>query len=255
MEEKVSSYKFPIRTFACDFSERATLPVMGNFVLEAASLHSNEGNFGHKQISKDNVTWVLSRLSIEMYEYSFCGENLTVQTWIEKVDQFFTQRCCRFTDSNGKVTGFARSIWVAMDIKTRRPLDIRKWRPDLANHVTDEIACPIEKYAIIFPVNKVEPVMNYKIRYMDIDINHHMNSIKYIEHTINIFDLSFFREKIIHRLDIVYLAEGLVKDKLELYMQDVSEEEYLIDFKKEGKSICRCRVVWTPIPPGNEVVQ
>ncbi|MDR3220095.1 MAG: acyl-[acyl-carrier-protein] thioesterase [Dysgonamonadaceae bacterium] len=249
MKEKVGSYKFTIRAFACDFDDRVAFPVIGNFVLEAASLHSNERNFGRKQISKDKVTWVLSRLSIEMYEYSFCEEVLTIQTWIEKADRFFMERCYRFTDNNDKVTGYARSIWIAMDTKTRRPVDIRQWRPDLADYVTDEIACPIEKYAIILPVNKVEPEMRFKIRNSDIDFNRHMNSIKYIEHAINVFDLSLFREKIIHRLDIVYLAEGLVKDKLELYKEDVSEDEYLIDTKKEGKSICRCRIAWTSNPP------
>jgi acyl-ACP thioesterase len=114
----------------------------------------------------------------------------------------------------------------------------------LSDYIDTEKECPIEKLNKIPSVDGVEASMGYSVRYSDIDINRHMNSIKYMEHAINVFDLSIFKEKYIHRFEIVYLAEGTFGDKLKLYKQSVSEDEFFVDTKKGEESICRIRIIW-----------
>lgn len=244
MLSKAGSFKFHIESYVCDFTGKATLPVMGNFILDAASIHAQQRGFGYEQISKDKVAWVLSRLSVEIAEYPGYDQDLTVETWIEDVSRYFTQRCFCFLDKNGLAIGYARSIWAAIDMDSRRPVDIPVWRPDLATYIDTGKKCPIEKLARIPPVEGIEPAMGYSVRYSDIDINKHMNSVKYIEHAINVFDLSVFRGKDIRKFEIVYLAEGLFGDKLKLYRQDISGNEQIIDTKKGAESICRIRIIW-----------
>jgi acyl-ACP thioesterase len=221
-----------------------TLPLIGNYILDAASAHAQQRGFGFDAIVKDNVAWVLSRLSIEMYEYPSHNETLTVETYVEGVERFFTQRCFRFINFENRVIGYARSIWAAIDMTTRRPIDILKWRPDLADYITNDIVCPVDRIEKIHSVEKNDPDMGYTVRYSDIDINKHISSIKYIEHIINIFDLQMFKNKKIKKFEIVYLVEGLFGNKLKLYLQQVSENEYIIDTKRESESICRSRIVW-----------
>ncbi|MCL1932582.1 MAG: thioesterase [Candidatus Azobacteroides sp.] len=244
MLPKIGSFKFHIESYVCDFTEKATLTVMSRFLLDAASIHAQQRGFGYEQISKDNVAWVLSRLSIQIEEYPDHNQDLTVETWIETVSRFFTQRCFCFIDQSGKIIGYARTIWAAIDMQTRRPIDIPAWRPDMLQYVEPEKQCPIEKMSKIPMVDGVDPHMGYTVRYSDIDINKHMNSAKYIEHAINIFDLSIFKEKFIRKFEIVFLAEGLFGDKLKLYMQNLSENEYIIDTKKGEESVCRSRIIW-----------
>ena len=86
--------------------------------------------------------------------------------------------------------------------------------------------------------------MGYSVRYSDIDINRHMNSIKYLEHTLNIFDLDIFKQKDIRKLEMVYLAEGIFGEKLKLYKQENNPDEFLIDTKRGEESICRSRIIW-----------
>jgi len=244
MLPKVGSFKFHIESYVCDFTGKATLPVIGNFILQAATIHAQERGFGYEAMTKSKAAWVLSRLSIEMKEYPEYDQDLIVETWVESVAKFFTQRCFSFIDSKGKIIGYARSIWAAIDLETRRPLDILAWRSDLVDFVDSEKKCPIGKLEKIPSVDETEPVMGYSVRYSDIDINKHMNSIKYIEHVINVFDLSVFREKLIHKFEMVYLQEGIFGDKLKLYKQDFSANEYVIDTKKGEESICRTRIIW-----------
>jgi acyl-ACP thioesterase len=220
------------------------LPVIGNFILHAATVHAQERGFGFDAMVQSNAAWVVSRLSIEMKEYPEHEQDLTVETWVESVDRFFTQRCFSFMNQKEEIIGYARSIWAAIDMQTRRPLEIPTWRPDLLDFVDSEKECPIDKIAKIPSIECIEPIMGYAVRYSDIDINKHMNSIKYIEHVINVFELAVFKQKIIRKFEIVYLQEGRFGDKLKLYKQDVLVNESIIDTKRCEESICRTRILW-----------
>jgi acyl-ACP thioesterase len=127
---------------------------------------------------------------------------------------------------------------------TRRPIDIPKWRPDMPDFIVPEAVCPIEKMEKIHSVDDVAPAMGYTVRYSDIDINKHLNSMKYIEYIVNVFDLQMFKENFICKFEIVFLAEGKYGDKLKLYRNDISENEFIIDTKRGEESICRSRVIW-----------
>ncbi|MDR0836251.1 MAG: acyl-[acyl-carrier-protein] thioesterase [Tannerella sp.] len=244
MLSKTGSFKFHIESYVCDFTGKATLPVMTSFILDTASIHAHQRGFGFEEISKDNVAWVLSRLSIEIYKYPVSNQDIRIETWIENVGKFFTQRCFRFIDDDEKTLGYARSIWAAIDMVTRRPIDIQKWRPDMLDYIVSDNECPIEKMEKIHPVTEGESVMGYTVRYSDIDINKHLNSMKYIEHVVNVFDLQMFKDNSIKRFEIVFLAEGMYGDKLKLYRHDVSEKEFIIDTQRGEESISRSRVVW-----------
>ncbi len=244
MLPKIGSFTFHIESYVCDFKGKAMLPVIGNFILQAATIHAQQRGFGYEAIRKDKAAWVLSRLSIEMYDYPGYDEDLTVETWIEDITKYFTQRCFRFIDQAGKTIGYARSIWAAIDMTTRLAIDLPAWRPDLAEYVDNTRECPVEKPAKIPGVDGQEATIGYSVRYSDMDINRHMNSIKYMEHTINVFDLELFRQKRIHRFEMVYLMEGMFGDKLKLYKVETNPDEFLIDTKHEGESICRSRILW-----------
>ncbi|MDR2843431.1 MAG: acyl-[acyl-carrier-protein] thioesterase [Candidatus Symbiothrix sp.] len=244
MLSKVGKFEFHIESYTCDFTGKLALPVIGNFILDAASNHANARGFGYEQISKDNVAWVLSKLSIEMLDYPGFDQNLTIETWVETVAHYVTQRCFRASDSKGNIIGYIRSVWAAINMETRRPINIATWHPDLAEYIAADMECPVENFAKIPAVTDVKQDASYSVSYSDIDINCHMNSIKYIEHALNIFDLSVFKEKYISRFEIVYLMEGVFGDELNLYKQDITGNESIIDTKKGEESVCRCRIVW-----------
>ena len=89
-----------------------------------------------------------------MIEYPAMSEPITLYTWVDEVGRLFTSRCFELVDGNGKTFGYARSIWAAIDVETRRPtlLDIEA----LGKYI-DERPCPIEKPGKIMSAeNKAE---------------------------------------------------------------------------------------------------
>ena len=120
--EKVGLFHFVAEPYLMDFRGRVTLPMIGNYLIHAASSHAGERGFGFNDMSERHTAWVLSRLAIEMKEYPTAFDKINLYTWIDEVGRLFTSRCFELADENGKTFGFARSIWAAIDVETRRPV-------------------------------------------------------------------------------------------------------------------------------------
>lgn len=243
MLSRTGLYKFHIESYLCDFKGNVRLPLIGNYLLDAATAHAQERGFGYEMMINNNYAWVLSRMAIEIYEYPQNEDILHIETWVDDVTRFFTQRNFRLKNKKGKIIGYSKTIWAAIDINTRRPIDILAWHPDLSNFIDHTIDCPIEKPCKILQTHNNASTL-YNVKYSDIDINKHMNSIRYMEHNIDLFDLNILDKKDIKRFEIMYLAESSFGDELVFYKQEVTPDEYLIETKKDGHSVCRSRIIW-----------
>ena len=100
------------------------------------------------------------------------------------------------------------------------------------------IALPIEKPGKIAAVENETEGVPYFIKYSDLDINGHLNSIKYMEHLLDLFDLDLFKTKDIKRFEIAYQSEGKYGMKLMLYKREADNGKYDMAICNEGKAIC-----------------
>lgn len=235
-ENKIGSYDFVAEPFHVDFTEKLTMGVLGNHLLNCAGIHAAERGFGIAELNENHYTWVLSRLAVEMEEMPRAYEKFSIRTWVENVYRLFTDRNFEIMNAAGKPIGYARSIWAMISMETRKPADL------LALHgggITDYICdkeCPIEKAGRV-KVNEAEPVARYTAKYGDIDLNGHVNSVKYIEHALNLFPLEMFREKSLRRFEVAYVAESYYGDTLCFYREQVGEGEYDIEIKKNDTEV------------------
>lgn len=239
---KTGEFHFITESYLLDFKGQTTIPMIGNYLLHAASVHAEERGFGYSDMNKRNAAWVLSRLAIEMKEYPRMSEQVTLYTWVEEVGKLFTNRSFELVNSEGKPLGYARSIWAAIDIETRRPtlLDVE----GLSAYLTDRPHPPIEKPGKIVPVENTAEGIPYRVKYSDLDVNGHLNSIKYMEHLLDLFDLELFKEKNISRFEITHQSEGKYGMELSLHSASMEPDKYNMAICHEGKAICRAAVSW-----------
>lgn len=241
---KIGSYKFVAEPFHVDFNGRLTMGVLGNHLLNCAGFHASDRGFGIATLNEDNYTWVLSRLAIELDEMPYQYEDFSVQTWVENVYRLFTDRNFAVIDKEGKKIGYARSVWAMINLNTRKPADLLTLHGgSIVDYVCDE-PCPIDKPSRI-KVVATEPVSTITAKYSDIDINGHVNSIRYIEHILDLFPIELYKAKHIRRFEMAYVAESYYGDRLSFFMEEVSENEYHIEVKKnEGEVVCRSKVLF-----------
>lgn len=243
-ENKIGTYSFVAEPFHVDFTGRLTMGVLGNHLLNCAGFHATERGFGIATLNESNYTWVLSRLAIELEEMPLQYESFSVQTWIENVYRLFTDRNFAILNKDGKPIGYARSIWAMISMDTRKPADLLSLHNGSIVDYICQKECPIEKPGRI-KVNQKELAGEVVTKYSDIDINGHVNSIRYIEHILDLFPLEIFREKRIRRFEMAYNAESYYGDTLAFYKEQVSENEYDTEVKKNGQEVVvRSKVIF-----------
>ncbi len=244
-DNKVGTYKFVAEPFHCDFTGKLTMSVLGNHLLNCAGFHAADRGFGIATLNENHYTWVLSRLAVELEEMPREYESFSIQTWVENVYRLFTDRNFAILDKEGNAVGYARSVWAMISMETRKPADLLTLHGgSITDYVCDK-DCPISKPGRI-KVTEKTPLVEYRTKYSDIDINGHVNSIKYIEHILDLFPIEVFKEKQVKRFEMAYVAESYYGDVLSFYREEVRENEYDIEVKKNGAEVVvRSKVIFT----------
>ena len=244
IDNKIGTYKFVAEPFHVDFTGRLTMGVLGNHLLNCAGFHASERGFGIAEINENHYTWVLSRLAIELEDMPRQYEDFSINTWIENVYRLFTDRNFELQDKNGKAIGYARSVWAMISMETRKPADLISLHGNNLGQYVSDRECPIDKPGRI-KVSVDAPVEEYQTRYSDIDINGHVNSIKYIEHILDLFPMDTFKEKQVKRFEMAYVAESYYGDVLSFYLEEKNENEYDIEVKKNNQEVVvRSKVIF-----------
>ncbi len=235
---KIDSFPILVEPFHVDFRGQLFMGVLCNHLLNAAGKHSGKRGWGITDLMQDHHTWVLSRIVVEMERMPMAGETITLSTWVESAIRLFTYRNFAIHDAQGKAIGYARSIWAMIDTQTRKPADLLTFRDGelLQWACTEEEApCPIAGFERM-KIKDAAEARKVDTHYSDVDINGHINSVKYIEHIIDLFDKDTLKPGI-RRLDIAYKTEAYWGDTLTLLAQQETDESTLVEVRKPGGDV------------------
>lgn len=236
MCSKIERSEFKVYPFHTDFQGNLSMSVLGNHLLNCSENHAVRRGFGETTKNGTVYRWVLSRLVIEMYEMPKNGATFYIDTWISNVYMYFTDRNYRITDSEGKAIGYAKAVWAMIDQTDRKPKDLHELHGNLIDQYIDEDAdCPIAKASRVKPLNEDMYIKSIDTEYSDIDLNGHVNSIKYIEHILNLFNIETYRQHRINRFEIAYMAESYYGDTLKLYLRNNGNGTFDAEAQKNCK--------------------
>ena len=150
-----------------------------------------------------------------------------------------------------KVYGYGRSIWAMIDTESRQPTDIFSIDNGAINNwIVKDKECPIDKGGRVKMSDDAQFVRTIDTYYNDVDINGHINSVKYIEHVLDLWDLDWYREHQIRRFEIAYVAEAHAGDQLSFYKEATGDNEYCVRIVKtspdnpEPVEVCRSKVLF-----------
>ena len=251
--DKVGRYEFMAEPFHCDFSGRLFMGHLGNHMLNAADFHSSARGFGMKYLLGIQRSWVLSRLAIEMTEMPPMYTKFNVETWVESAMRYFTSRnfavIGREPTPNSqhptpKIYGYGRSIWAMIDTETRQPTDIYSIdNGAIKNWIVADRECPIDKGGRVKMSDDAQLVRTIDTYYNDVDINGHINSVKYIEHVLDLWPMDWYREHAVKRFEIAYVAEAHAGDNLYFYMEEEENNTFNVRIvRTDGTECCRSKV-------------
>lgn len=216
--QKIDTTRLTVDPFNTDFMRRWSWVTLGKTLLNAAENHANARGFGTKHLDGHHYSWVLSRLVIDMAQMPEAGQAVEVSTWIENIFHTFTTRDFAVRSGDGRTYGYAQSVWAIIDYDTRQPvpLEAARFQPYLA----PEEPCPISRPAHMRPADDADYVVTIPTRFSDIDFNGHVNSIRYVEHILDLFPLETYADgRNLRRLEMAYMTESRYGDTLSFFVR------------------------------------
>lgn len=235
-------YSYNIEAQDIDFRRRVSLTSLTNMVLMTAGRNADENGFGLLELQTEDYTWVLSRLVIDMERMPTEKDTISIETWIEDVGTAFTTRNFRIRDGEGIVIGHAKSTWAVIDMRTRRSVRLDTI-PSMQQFIVNETV-PVDEPARIGNVEG-KTSNNFTVKYSEIDVNSHVNSLNYVQWVSDCFSLDFYRGHYIRRFEINFLKEITFGDSGEVHCQMTTPGDYLFQIETREKGIaCRARILF-----------
>ncbi len=229
-----SAFAFTVEPFSEDYTGRLSWHVLGNHLLRCASLHAGSHGFGYEYMLTDNRAWVLSRLVIELDEMPRTGEPYVIETWVSRIFRQFTDRHFAITDGQGRIYGYATSTWSLIDLGTRQPVDLTTLENGgFAEKLIANSEPPLQAPGRI-RLKAAEEVGTRQARYSDLDINGHVNSIRYIDMMLDLFPKSLFDTAALKRIEVAYSLESYCDDVLSFYKEETTPGTTLVEIRKDG---------------------
>lgn len=207
----------------CNPQRELPLPLLVNRVIDVATLHANEWGVGYKRLIADNHAWVLARITIEMERYPRVNENYTLTTWIEDYNRMFSQRNMEVTDEQGNTLGYVRTIWMVIDLATRQSVDMSRLTY-IRENINDR-PCPIAPQAKLQTVAEGF-VTEHTFGYVECDFNRHVNTVRYLELLLNQFNLSYFDNNVIRRMEMAFIKETHYGELVQVISNEEAERDW-----------------------------
>ncbi|MEK6476541.1 acyl-ACP thioesterase domain-containing protein [Catalinimonas sp. 4WD22] len=221
---------FTVRSYDVDFQRHLRVDVLCSFFQEVASEHALKLGVGYQQLEEQQLFWVLSRLFLQIKKLPQWHEEITIETWAKGTERLFALRDFVVRSAQGDILVQATSYWLMLDAKSRRPV-----RPDSfftrLKHEQHAIDTPIEKLESM----KESLAFREVAKYTDLDHNRHVNNIRYISWMLNAFFLDFLLEHELQTLQINFQSELREGDRVEIYSNEIQEDDYLISGFRQGE--------------------
>jgi len=230
------NYDFEIKYQEVDGRRKIRLFNIENYLLEVAGTVADELGFGIQKLHPIGLTWILTRLSIEMYELPTYCQQVRFETWIESNVHMLSTRDFRIY-SGDRLIGRCKSVWAVLDMKKREIVNIFD-DPMFADSVDGEVLEMSRVRMTTIP----EPtgIVPHTIVYSDIDYNEHCNSCRYLQAMTDAYMPDCYDRPV--RLDIHYQKEAMLGERMyTLYLITPDGVQY--QFKNEqGENSCSAKI-------------
>jgi medium-chain acyl-[acyl-carrier-protein] hydrolase len=214
------SEAFRVRFFDAEPGGGASIPALCRFMEEAAFSHTDSLGISIIQVRETQRMWVLNRFALRVSTLPRIGEEVTVQTWAsDRTGGIRAYRDFRVLDGAGKTIAEAASLWLLLDLKSRRPVRL----PDSVLSIREPErvhAEPVDATPLPVPASVVHED-HFKVRWSDLDENGHANNIRYIE-----WILASKREGRLTGFDIQFLNEALLGDPVVALCEQLSDTQF-----------------------------
>ena len=240
IESGVLRQEFKVQSWHVDFFRRARLDMLCLYFQEAAWNHAEALGFGFNRLAAERKMWVLSRLLLKVERLPLWGEAIRVDTWPSGIKSVFALRDFEMFDGAGSRLMAGVGAWLILDSETRRLKRI--------DQLLSSIPAVIRPRALNKDPGKLESsgtvqAGTFPVSYSDLDVNGHVNNARYIGWMLDSYGMDFHRTRVVKELEINFLGEAQVGDKVAVRSTREETGDVLSIFgEKNSEELCRARL-------------
>ncbi|MBR3827019.1 MAG: acyl-ACP thioesterase [Alistipes sp.] len=236
---EITSYPHRVEPQEVDFTLRASVASIINYMLNVAGTDAHNKGFGVDVLQGQSFTWVLSRLAVEVYEQPHQYEDVEVDTWVNEFNRLSSTRNFRVRRGD-KILAEGVSQWCMINMETRQAVDMSTLKDVYERAMVSEpspIAMPARLRSIEPTTMTSRPVV-----YSDIDFNRHVNTLRYVDLIFDALPIEIIEKNNGLRIDLNFIAEARYGETLTI---GAIEEGNIwqFDISSDGaKTLCRAKI-------------
>ena len=211
---------------------RLKIPAIFRYFQDVALLATESKGVDSISLSKRNIDWVITRMTVQIKRLPKCDEEIVVCTHPGKDMAMLYPRYFYIMDAKGEIIVSSSSIWALIDNNTRKvivdrdvisklPPESYDCQPDLPEKLAES---PNKRF-----------IEKRTIHYSDLDFNSHMNNVRYVELLMDVHDTAFYDAHSVKRITLNYMRELKEKEAVDVYT-DASSPETISVYNADGLS-------------------
>lgn len=176
-----------------------------NFLQDIATNAANKGGFGYNDIVTKNLGWFLLKYHMEFNNFPQAAEKLILKTEARGSNKLFAQRDFEVYTQDNELAARVLSYWTLVDLNNKSMIMPGEIFPDKMRKVEkreDDMS-----FAKVHPIERVDYQEEFKVRFDDIDVNHHVNNMNYIVWAFEALPKDFRNNYKPKTIDMVYKKE------------------------------------------------
>jgi len=229
----MSIYSYDININFSDVDKNNQMSNKGilRLMQEVAGICSGSLGYGVNDVPKTGLAWLILNWKLQIFSRPRTNTKLTINTWTRSENPLFSYRDFEVYD-NDILVAKASSKWVLFDVNKKC---ITKITPEHQ----EKYSC-IDKFAfddnstkkLKEPKNS-ELIMDYNVQRRDIDTNHHVNNLIYLDYAYEALPEDIYSNLNFSNVEIMYKHEAKLGDALSLFYTAIEENEYIVTIKNK----------------------
>ncbi|SDQ21838.1 acyl-ACP thioesterase [Carnobacterium viridans] len=249
MSGKIYEKEHQIKYYECDTTQKMTLSMLLNIMLHVSGEQSHLLGVGDEVLAEKGLAWIILQYEVKVERMPAFYETITITTQATSYNKLFCYRIFKVYDTKGNLCVTVNSTFALMNVKERKMA-----------RVPDEIVAPYEAEFTKKLVRSPKPIKvdeenmiskEYRVRYLDIDSNRHVNNSKYIEWAIDTLNLEFLTTHEIKRMTIKFEKEvhygQLIHSEMSATKNTDNDMTTAHRIVAEGVTNCEASIEWKTI--------
>ena len=219
---------------------RLTNKAILRMLQEIACIHSSYANFGVNDAEKTGTAWILLNWKLQVFSRPIWNTKLKVNTWSSNQNHLSFYRDFEIFDDNNQLVALATSKWVLYDINKGSLVKITDDIKSRYVHIDKHVFESKMTEKLKEPENSTLSTV-YKVCRRDIDTNHHVNNLNYLDFAYEALPEDSFYNNEFNNIEIMYKHEAKLGESLNIFYAK-QEDASIVTIKNKDDDKLNCIV-------------